>query len=121
MEQQELIPHLFRTEFRMITVVLYKLFGIEHLETAEDLASDTFLSAMETWTYKGVPRTVWCYPLEYINCERIKLAKQLLADSRNSITSVSHQCGLSDANYFVRLFKKSEGITPGIYQDCLNK
>lgn len=60
-------------------------------------------------------------PLEYINRERIKLAKQLLADSRNSITSVSHQCGFSDVNYFVRLFKKSEGITPGIYQDCLNK
>ncbi|MBC6491058.1 RNA polymerase sigma factor [Flavihumibacter stibioxidans] len=63
MEQQELIPHLFRTEFRKITVVLCKLFGIEHLETAEDLASDTFLSAMETWTYKGVPPnpTAWLY------------------------------------------------------------
>lgn len=63
MEQQELIPHLFRSEFRKITVVLCKLFGIEHLETAEDLASDTFLSAMETWTYKGVPPnpTAWLY------------------------------------------------------------
>lgn len=58
-------------------------------------------------------------PLEYINRERIKLAKQLLSDKRNSITTVSLQCGFSDVNYFVRLFKKTEGITPGAYQGCV--
>ena len=63
MGQQELIPHLFRTEFRKIAVVLCKLFGIEHIETAEDIASETFLSALETWTYKGIPEnpTAWLY------------------------------------------------------------
>jgi RNA polymerase sigma-70 factor (ECF subfamily) len=63
MERQELIPHLFRTEFRKITAVLSKIFGIEHIEIAEDIASDTFLSALETWTYKGVPEnpTAWLY------------------------------------------------------------
>lgn len=60
-------------------------------------------------------------PLEFINRERIRLAKQLLAEPNTSITSVSLQCGFSDVNYFVRLFKKSEGITPGVYQACLNK
>ena len=63
MQQQDLIPHLFRTEFRKITSVLSKLFGIAHLETAEDITSETFLSAMETWPYKGVPEnpTAWLY------------------------------------------------------------
>lgn len=63
MKQQELIPHLFRTEFRKITSVLCKHFGIEHIEVAEDIASETFLSALETWTYKGVPEnpTAWLY------------------------------------------------------------
>ena len=63
MHQQELIPHLFRTEFRKITAVLCKLFGIEHVETAEDIASETFLSALETWPYKGIPEnpTAWLY------------------------------------------------------------
>ncbi|MCW3119055.1 MAG: sigma-70 family polymerase sigma factor, partial [Chitinophagaceae bacterium] len=55
MEQQELIPHLFRTEFSKITAVLCKTFGIDNIEIAEDLASETFLSAMETWAYKGLP------------------------------------------------------------------
>ncbi|CAN5530070.1 sigma-70 family RNA polymerase sigma factor [soil metagenome] len=63
MQQQELIPHLFRTEFRKIAAVLCKAFGIEHMEVAEDLASETFLSALETWTYKGIPEnpTAWLY------------------------------------------------------------
>jgi RNA polymerase sigma factor (sigma-70 family) len=63
MQQQELIPHLFRTEFRKITAVLCKHFGIGHIEIAEDIASDTFLSAVETWTYKGLPAnpTAWLY------------------------------------------------------------
>ena len=63
MQQQELIPHLFRTEFSKISSVLTKLFGIEHIETAEDIASETFLAALETWTYKGIPDnpTAWLY------------------------------------------------------------
>ncbi|MEP6584130.1 MAG: sigma-70 family RNA polymerase sigma factor [Ginsengibacter sp.] len=63
MEQQELIPHLFRTEFSKIAAVLCKLFGIEHIEIAEDITSETFLSALETWSYKGLPKnpTAWLY------------------------------------------------------------
>jgi len=60
---QELIPHLFRTEFRKITAVLCKHFGIEHLSVAEDIAGETFLSALETWPYKGIPENpvAWLY------------------------------------------------------------
>lgn len=58
-------------------------------------------------------------PLEYINRERIKLAKQMLCDGKKSITTISYECGFSDVNYFVRLFKSKEGITPGHYRECI--
>ncbi len=63
MKEQELIPHLFRTEFSKITTVLCKLFGIKFIEVAEDIASDTFLLAFETWSFKGIPAnpTAWLY------------------------------------------------------------
>lgn len=88
MKQQELIPHLFRTEFSKITAVLCKHFGIAHIEIAEDIASETFLLALETWTYKGLPPnpTAWLYSVaknktrNYINRNKIfseKISNQL--------------------------------------------
>jgi RNA polymerase sigma factor (sigma-70 family) len=63
MEEQQLIPHLFRTEFSRITSVVAKLFGFEHIGMSEDIASETFLSALQTWPYKGIPEnpTAWLY------------------------------------------------------------
>lgn len=63
MEQQELIPHLFRTEHGKITAVLCRLMGIGHIDVAEDIASETFLAALEVWPYKGVPANpvAWLY------------------------------------------------------------
>ena len=55
MNKTELLPHLFRTEYRKIVSVLYKHFGFEYPEIAEDIASETFLSAAETWGLKGLP------------------------------------------------------------------
>jgi RNA polymerase sigma factor (sigma-70 family) len=63
LEDQEFLPHLFRTEYRKIVSVLCYLFGIDHIEVAEDIVSDTFLSASELWGLKGLPQnpTGWLY------------------------------------------------------------
>ena len=53
-------------------------------------------------------------PMEYVIRERINRAKELLKMTK----SVKESCfgsGFSDVTYFVRLFKKREGITPGAY------
>lgn len=55
-------------------------------------------------------------PLDYINRERIRMAKQLLHHQRMNVSEVCFQCGFSDVNYFIRIFKKQEGVTPGVYQ-----
>ena len=63
MQKDELIPQLFKTEYRKIISVLCKLFGIVHIEIAEDITTDTFLLASETWGLKGIPEnpTAWLY------------------------------------------------------------
>lgn len=63
MQEQDLIPHLFRTEYCRIVAVLARLFGLEHVEIAEDLVSETFMAALETWPYKGTPDnpSAWLY------------------------------------------------------------
>ncbi len=63
MQQRELIPHLFRTEYRKIVSVLCKHFGFDQIETAEDLTSETFLTVAQTWTMNGIPENpvAWLY------------------------------------------------------------
>jgi RNA polymerase sigma factor (sigma-70 family) len=54
---------LFRSEFSKIVAVVAKTFGLEHLQLAEDIVSETFLLAIETWGTKGTPDnpSAWLY------------------------------------------------------------
>src|SRR5690348_1344191 len=63
MESPQLTPHLFRNEYSRITAVLSKTFGFENITVAEDIASETFLAAMVSWPYKGIPENpaAWLY------------------------------------------------------------
>ena len=106
MQQQELIPHLFRTEFSKITAVLCKHFGIAHIETAEDIAGDTFLQAVETWTYKGLPAnpTAWLYTVaknkakNYFHRSNI-FSEKIASDIKNSSPLTEElEINLSDEN-----------------------
>ena len=51
-------------------------------------------------------------PLNYILSLRINRACSLLKESRLSILDIAFQCGFSDNNYFSRIFKKRNGLTP---------
>jgi len=63
MNENELLPHLFRTEYQKIISVLVRHYGFEQISIAEDIASDTFLIAAETWGIKGLPEhpVAWLY------------------------------------------------------------
>ena len=106
MKNESLLPHLFRTEFRKISTVLCKHFGIEHIETAEDIASETFLSALESWPHKGVPENpkAWLYAVAKNKAKNIKIrqrnfeeniSKEVLKETANTI-----EIDLSEKNIF---------------------
>ncbi|HVZ55368.1 MAG TPA: sigma-70 family RNA polymerase sigma factor [Chitinophagaceae bacterium] len=63
MNQQDLLPHFFRTEYRNLVAVLTRRFGTHQLQAAEDLASEAFVAALDTWPYQGIPDnpTAWLY------------------------------------------------------------
>lgn len=63
MNESNIIPHLFRTEYSKMVSVLIRSFGLEYIETAEDIVSETFLTALDSWPYKGTPENpaAWLY------------------------------------------------------------
>jgi AraC-like DNA-binding protein len=70
--------------------------------------------------YRLFKRELGLSPNDYILTEKIKRAKQMLAKPGSKIASISYDLGFSDSNYFIRVFKKMEGITPGSYQLQVN-
>lgn len=66
--------------------------------------------------YRFFKRELGMSPIEYILNEKIKFAKKLLKNPNIQINEVCYLSGFEDANYFIRLFKKHEGITPKQYQ-----
>ncbi|QHS57102.1 RNA polymerase subunit sigma [Mucilaginibacter sp. 14171R-50] len=85
MQQQELIPHLFRTEFGRITAVLCKSFGFQNITIAEDVTSETFLTALNIWPYKGIPDNpqAWLYTVAKNKAKNI-LARQQIFNEKIS-------------------------------------
>ncbi len=58
----------------------------------------------------------------YVNHIRLSAAKNLLCQGNFlSVASIAHTCGFSDEKYFMRLFKKQEGMTPGQYRRAFQK
>jgi RNA polymerase sigma-70 factor (ECF subfamily) len=102
MNEQELIPHLFRNEFRKITAVLCKQLGTAHITAAEDIAGETFLAALDTWPYKGIPQNpqAWLYAVaknkaqNYLKRHRIfesKISPELQAVHPDHVPDFSEQ------------------------------
>lgn len=61
--EEEPLKEIFKREFSKVVAVISKIFGLQHIEIAEDIVSETFLAAAENWGLRGVPEnpTAWIY------------------------------------------------------------
>jgi len=50
------VENLFRHESARMVATLTRIFGIEHLELAEDVVQEALARAMQTWPFYGVPQ-----------------------------------------------------------------
>lgn len=97
MNENDIIPHLFKAEYSKMVSVLTRSFGLEYMETAEDIVSETFLAALDTWAYKGKPAnpTAWLYAVA-----KNKLKNHLARNHRfNKIASEQ----LTDNNQLIEI------------------
>lgn len=101
-----MIQELYRKEYGKMVTVLCSRFGITHIDEAEDIVSDTFLSAAETWGMNGMPSNpvAWLYAvarnnaLNYLKHNKIfgqKVKKHLAQDSERTFEM---DIDLSDQN-----------------------
>ncbi len=55
-------------------------------------------------------------PKQEIQRVQLEVAKRLLTSSHNQLQSIAEQCGFNEAWYFISVFRKETGITPGAYR-----
>ena len=73
-EISRLTEHLFRLEAGKLVSVLTGLFGIDHLQLAEDVVQEALIRAFRTWPYYGIPKN----PAAWITQTAKNLAYDLL-------------------------------------------
>jgi RNA polymerase sigma-70 factor (ECF subfamily) len=103
-KEQESLKQLFQQEFSRMVAVISKLFGLQHIEVAEDIVSETFLIATETWQLKGVPENpaAWLYTVaknstkQYLR--RDKLFAEKISPELRSIGESTDEINFSGEN-----------------------
>jgi RNA polymerase sigma factor (sigma-70 family) len=55
-EVSGVVEHLFRHEGAKMVATLTRIFGIEHLNLAEDVVQEALARALQTWPFYGVPQ-----------------------------------------------------------------
>jgi two-component system response regulator YesN len=58
---------------------------------------------------------------EYIEQQRLVLARQHLAMTTKPIKEIAAEIGYMDQNYFSRVFKKHTGMSPSAYRNKYKK
>ncbi len=55
MNHQTEISLLFKSEYSNLVAVLCRYYGVQSIEIAEDIVSDTFVQAMKSWSHHAIP------------------------------------------------------------------
>lgn len=98
----------------IIPILEYIKSNITESFNLKDLSEKACMST--TTFYRFFKRELGLSPIEFILNEKIKHAKSLLKNQKIQINEVCYASGFDDCNYFIRIFKKIEGITPKQYQ-----
>lgn len=103
-------PRLLRDVLRHITLYAAELRSVGEIAAAFYITPE-YLSAL-------FKRHVGVNISDYLRMKKIALAKECLERGR-SVTEVSYACGFSDTSYFIRIFRRTVGMTPKQYQNAV--
>jgi transcriptional regulator GlxA family with amidase domain len=114
LEQLDSIEHIshYNAPFQQMATYIRT-----HLHDKLDIDALSKKACMSrTQLFRTFKREFGITPVQFIIKERLKIAKQLLASSKYTVQQVGLETGFDDVNNFIKVFKKTEGTTPGGYR-----
>ncbi len=89
----------------------------DNLEKELDLGTVAAKFNLSIYYFSRIFKDILGYNFpDYINILRLNKAKQLLLNNETSIKEICYATGYSHPNYFSKVFKKYEGMTPSEYK-----
>lgn len=108
------------TKNRLANVVKYIRTHLHRPIHIKELINEACLSRAQF--FKAFQREIGESPLHFINRERLQMAKRKLLSEGKSVTDACFESGFSSLNYFSRLFRNMEGVSPTEWkQQQINK
>lgn len=94
-EVPQVVEHFFRHEAGKIVSTLTRIFGVEHLNRAEDVVQETLVRALQTWPYYGIPKN----PAAWITQVAKNLALDLIRREKIFRKKQTEIAGLIEQNW----------------------
>ena len=86
--------------------------------TVDILANEANMSSSHF--HKQFKNTLGISPIDYVNSERIKFSKRLIAeDTKQLLSDIAFLSGFNSVSYFNRQFKKQELVAPSKYRKII--
>lgn len=98
------------TRNRLAGVIEYIRRNLTGKFTIEELAEKACLSRAQF--FRSFQREMGETPVQFVNRERLELAKRHLLMNNRTATQACYDSGFTSLNYFSRIFKKYEGVSP---------
>ncbi|MBR6761285.1 MAG: helix-turn-helix domain-containing protein [Oscillospiraceae bacterium] len=126
-----------QAEFLKLVVMLSRMYDVEHITQEDSLLrlapalayieqhydQPCSLSELAELTYYSERHFIRlfqelysCNPTTYVKKLRMQKAQELLATTQLPITEIAARCGYPDSNYFSRIFKQQNNMTPKQYR-----
>lgn len=86
-----------------------------HDISGKDIEREFFLNF--DYANRTFKKIMGCNIIKYRNFLRIESAKEIMNITEQSLDEITEEVGFQDKGYFIRTFKKFEGMTPGKYRD----
>lgn len=103
------------TEVRIQQLITWINDHISETIYLKDMADSLHISEREC--QRVFSDALHCSPTEYILKKRINSACVRLANTTQSITDISYQCGFESPSYFTNIFRRQIGCTPREYRN----
>ena len=95
-----------------------KSFLLENIDRDISVDEMAFTSGLSRSHFTRVfSREMGVSPRFYLEDLRLKKAVDILSEKNATVKETAARCGISDVNYFCRLFRKRHGISPGMYKE----